>query len=76
MDLWRSDGTEANTEMVMDIWAGTDSGTPGMFVATGNKLFLTAEESVHGQELWVINGIPSEFNWNIFLPAFLGSNRK
>lgn len=63
IELWRSDGTAAGTVMVKDILPGSSSSyptynfnnLPTMFVMCG-KLFFNANDSIHGQELWMSDG--------------------
>jgi ELWxxDGT repeat protein len=55
-ELWVTDGTQAGTSMLKDIWAGPGSSNPGSFVSTGTKLFFTASDSLNGSELWVTDG--------------------
>lgn len=57
-ELWQSDGTAEGTVLVQDIYPGTDangfpnSSNPSYLVAMNNKLYFSAYEPVHGQELW------------------------
>ena len=55
-ELWKSDGTEAGTLLVKDIFPGTDSSTPLWFTTDGKTLFFTANDGVHGMELWQSDG--------------------
>jgi ELWxxDGT repeat protein len=58
-ELWKSDGTEAGTVMVKNIYEGGapgNSSTPMHLIAVGNLLFFTAEDGVHGRELWKSDG--------------------
>src|SRR6476619_5661997 len=62
-ELWRSDGTEAGTEMVKDIYSGeTDrypgpaNSTPAQLTYVGGTLFFVAEDAEHGRELWRSDG--------------------
>ena len=57
-ELWVTDGTPGGSSMVADIWQGRGSSQPNSFVPVGNKLFFTANDSIHGQELWVTDGTP------------------
>lgn len=50
-NLWKTDGTTAGTFKVKD---GTES--PENFVVSGEKMFFTALNAVHGKELWVTDG--------------------
>ena len=53
LEPWLTDGTEAGTVMLGDIWpgAGSSAGAQG-FVQLGNLLIFAANDSVHGEELW------------------------
>jgi RNA polymerase sigma factor (sigma-70 family) len=59
-ELWKSDGTEAGTKMVKDINPGPASGFPDAFIGNlsviGRTLFFTADDGVHGLELWKSDG--------------------
>ena len=54
--LWRSNGTEAGTVLVRDIWGGTNSSNPDSFENVNGTLFFTASNGVNGNELWKSNG--------------------
>jgi ELWxxDGT repeat protein len=59
-ELWVTDGTTTGTVMVDDIWPGPVSGldyfsTP-CFTAFNGKLYFSADDSIHGPELWVSDG--------------------
>jgi RNA polymerase sigma factor (sigma-70 family) len=59
-ELWKSDGTAAGTRMVKDINPGPASGFPdawiGNLIAVGPTLFFTADDGLHGVELWKSDG--------------------
>ena len=55
-ELWRSDGTEAGTVLVKDIWPGTTSGRPTSFVTLGDALYFVAREPNTRSELWRSDG--------------------
>ncbi|MCL4202554.1 MAG: autotransporter-associated beta strand repeat-containing protein, partial [Pirellulaceae bacterium] len=55
-ELWKSDGTEANTVMVKDIRPGTTSSGPESLTHVDGALYFTAEEGIHGRELWTSDG--------------------
>jgi len=61
-ELWKSDGTAAGTALVMRFptvagLAGDGYGpNPGGLKAVNNALFFTADDAVHGRELWKSNG--------------------
>jgi ELWxxDGT repeat protein len=60
-ELWQTDGTAPGTSMVMDINPGAapssygPTGTPSIVVAN-NEMFFSADDGVHGTELWVSDG--------------------
>jgi len=55
-ELWRSDGTPANTYMVKDINPGTADSYPGSLTNVNGVLFFRATDGVHGLELWKSDG--------------------
>ena len=59
-ELWKSDGTRAGTVMVKDI-SSDDEGYagyagPSSLTAAGGRLFFTADDDLHGPELWTSDG--------------------
>jgi ELWxxDGT repeat protein len=70
VELWRSDGTRKGTRMVKDIrpgarpCAGTKRGCRGQgassypfeLTAVGKALYFTADDGIHGVEVWRSNG--------------------
>ena len=56
-ELWITDGTDAGTMLLKDIYAGATNSTPGNFfrLADGKVLFA-ATDAVSGRELWVTDG--------------------
>jgi ELWxxDGT repeat protein len=61
-ELWKSDGTPGGTTMVKDInivdtnTGDTLSSRPEDFVNVNGTLFFTADNGVHGRELWQSDG--------------------
>ena len=60
-ELWRSDGTSAGTVLVKDINTtvnnyGAQSSFPMELTALGDRVFFSAEDGVHGRELWRTDG--------------------
>jgi ELWxxDGT repeat protein len=51
-ELWMSDGTETGTMMVADINPGQASSNPSLPVDVNGILYLTADNGIHGNELW------------------------
>jgi ELWxxDGT repeat protein len=59
-ELWTSDGTAAGTYLVDDINPGPASSFPGSLNGNmtnfNNKLFFSANDGIHGNELWESDG--------------------
>jgi ELWxxDGT repeat protein len=57
-ELWKSDGTEAGTVMVKDIFTGDGSSDPRTNSAgiIGTEFYFTATDGIHGHELWKSDG--------------------
>lgn len=58
-ELWKTDGTGANTELLMDInvtAAGASSDPESLVPSTNNFVFFSADDGIHGRELWRTNG--------------------
>jgi ELWxxDGT repeat protein len=58
VELWKSDGTNAGTQKVMEIYSSTTDGSyPADFANRLGRIFFTAFNDFSGRELW-INDIP------------------
>jgi len=55
-ELWKSDGTEAGTVMVKDIYIGKENSTIEGFTECNNILFFKADDGINGLELWKTDG--------------------
>ncbi len=56
-ELWKSDGTEAGTVMVKDIFEGGGASHPANLTVVGSSIYFTAEGSDGtGRELWKSDG--------------------
>lgn len=55
-ELWKSDGTEAGTVMVKDIYQGKENSLIEGFTLCNNTLFFKADDGVNGLELWKTDG--------------------
>lgn len=60
-ELWITDGTEAGTVLLKDIYVGDKDSDPEDFFVTQDKskLFFTAKTENEGRELWVTDGTAS-----------------
>jgi len=70
-ELWATDGTTAGTALVADICPGI-AGSLGnatlvpdapIAVVAGGRLFFSAFDCTHGEELWVSDGTPAGTHW-------------
>lgn len=60
IELWQSNGTAVGTSMVKDINSGpadsiVSASYPNPIAALENRLFFTADDGIHGEELWVLD---------------------
>ncbi|MEP7373865.1 MAG: ELWxxDGT repeat protein [Chitinophagaceae bacterium] len=55
-ELWKSDGTEAGTVMIKDIYPGIGFSNPANLVILNNGLYFSADDGVNGKELWKSDG--------------------
>ncbi len=55
-ELWRSDGTAANTFLLKDINPGALSSNPHDFYPFNNIILFAATDAAHGEEVWTTNG--------------------
>jgi len=56
-ELWKTDGTDAGTVMIKDIFPGLGSGAPSGYVATSDgTVFFVATDGSRGYELWKTDG--------------------
>lgn len=55
-ELWKTDGTEANTVLVKDILEGSGSSFPSELTLSGSTLYFIANDGVFGRELWKTDG--------------------
>lgn len=53
-ELWRLDAGSGHLSLVADIWPGPSSSSPQDFIALGDVLLFTADDGVHGRELWAL----------------------
>jgi large repetitive protein len=51
-ELWKTDGTQAGTQLIKDILPGSDSSRRSVVLELGGQLFFMADDGVHGLELW------------------------
>ncbi|MBL9182814.1 MAG: M36 family metallopeptidase [Verrucomicrobiaceae bacterium] len=72
-ELWRSDGTDAGTVMVMDINPGTAGSSPGNMRVFGTTLYFTATTAANGTELWKTDGTTTSLVMDINVGTASGS---
>lgn len=57
LELFESDGTDAGTFMLKDIYAGNQNGSdPNDFTVINGTLYFTATSNLYGRELWKTDG--------------------
>lgn len=72
-ELWKSDGTGANTTLVADVFAGSGASDPDGLVELNGTLYFRAASDTGGSELWKSNGSPGGTSQVIDLFPGLGS---
>ncbi len=56
-EVWRSDGTNAGTQILKDIAPGVGSSSPARLTVSGSNLFFAAtDQTAFGNELWKSDG--------------------
>ncbi len=55
-ELWKSDGTEAGTVLVKEIWPGPLESSPSELIDVAGRLYFAASDSDAGNELWTSDG--------------------
>lgn len=55
-ELWRTDGTEAGTNLVVDLEPGPAGSSPWCLTAIGGRLYFSAEIGTDGRQAWVSDG--------------------
>lgn len=55
-ELWKSDGTTANTQRVKDINPGAAGSSPNSLTVVNGRLYFSADNGTHGYELWTSDG--------------------
>ena len=53
-EIWVSDGTAAGTFPLNEILPGLASAEPRDFLRVGPNVFFTADDGIHGRELWAL----------------------
>jgi len=56
--LWATDGSTAGTNLFKDIYPGPHESAPRNLTVVNDKLFFSAEDEFHHEELWVTDGTP------------------
>lgn len=61
VELWKSDGTAAGTDMIKDIQAGSSHGLAftSEIIELNGKAIFGANDGTHGTELWISDGFES-----------------
>jgi ELWxxDGT repeat protein len=59
VELWRSDGTAAGTQLFVDLAPGTPSSSPQALTPAQGRLYFTASLGTSGREPWSTDGTPA-----------------
>lgn len=59
MELWATDTTAGEAQLLKDIWPGSESGDPMEFYCWNGAVYFRAITHEHGFELWKSDGTPS-----------------
>jgi ELWxxDGT repeat protein len=70
-ELWKSDGTEAGTVLVKDIYPGILDSDPDWLINANGTLYFQADDDTHGVELWKSDG--TEAGTVMVLDMWLGA---
>ena len=65
-ELYVSDGTPNGTTLVKDINVGPDDSNPGNFTPFGDIFLFTADDGLHGRELWRLDSLPASISGRVF----------
>jgi len=58
-ELWISDGTDAGTQLIINIMPGSSWSSPENLTTVNSKVFFTANDGVTGKELWITDSTGS-----------------
>lgn len=58
-EFWRTNGTEAGTQLIKDINPDEESGMGTIYGILEDKIIFSANDGVHGSEVWVTQGTRS-----------------
>ena len=56
LEMWKSDGTLAGTQLVADVCPGACGSRPSAVTSTGGLVFFAADDGAHGREVWRTDG--------------------
>ena len=59
-ELWRTDGTEAGTYLLLDGLEGPDAGVYGFLANAGSRAFFLRRVTFSTDEIWVTGGTPGD----------------
>ncbi|MBM6500536.1 T9SS type A sorting domain-containing protein [Flavobacterium macrobrachii] len=58
LELWKTNGTAAGTEMIKDITPGNNSNSwsPNSFIEFNNQLYFSKNDEINGSQIWKSDG--------------------
>lgn len=71
-ELWTTDGTEAGTHIVKDIWPGPEGSNAARFAVMNGEVYFGASDPGRGWGLWKSDGTKAGTQW---VTAVAGSDR-
>lgn len=72
-EMWRTDGTDAGTVLVKEIYPGETGSNPYIIGNVGNTVYFTANDGVHGYELWRTDDVKGTVMIKDIAPGVLSS---
>jgi ELWxxDGT repeat protein len=79
VELWKSEGTDALTVLVFDIYNGAPSSSPHELTNFNGTLFFAANDGTTGVELWKTNttpNVPGSSSGGCFISTVIGEAQK
>ena len=56
-EIWTTDGTAANTDIVKNINSGSQGSNIQQVTEVGNRIFFVADDGINGEAVWVADPV-------------------